>query len=47
VRILRRAPEPGRVAVVSSDRRLQNSVRAAGGVGIGAGEFLRSLDHAG
>lgn len=39
---LRRHPEPGDVLVVSSDKRLRAAVKAAGGRGIGAGEFVRA-----
>lgn len=44
---VREAGEPGRVLVVSSDRRLVAAVKAAGGRSIGAGEFRRGwLDGA-
>ena len=35
--------DPAAITAVSSDRRLRNSVKAAGAVGIGAGELLRRL----
>lgn len=38
---VRADPEPGGLLVVSSDRRLQNSVKAAGGRFTGAGAFAR------
>jgi predicted RNA-binding protein with PIN domain len=37
----RAAERPGDLLVVSSDRRLQAAVKAAGAVGIGSGEFAR------
>lgn len=41
---LRADPEPGSIVVVSSDRRLRNSVKAAGANSIAAGELLRRLE---
>lgn len=38
---VREHPRPEAVLVVSSDRRLQASVKAAGGARVGAGEFAR------
>ncbi len=43
VRMIRADGDPASLTAVSSDRRLRNSVRAAGAAGIGAGELLRRL----
>jgi len=43
VRMIRADPEPGSIVAASSDRRLRNSIKAAGAQGIGAGELLRRL----
>ena len=43
VRILRADPEPASITAFSSDRRLRNSVKAAGANGAGAGELLERL----
>ena len=43
VRMIRADPDPGSIVAASSDRRLRNSIRAAGALGIGAGELLRRL----
>ncbi|MEZ5060567.1 MAG: NYN domain-containing protein [Solirubrobacterales bacterium] len=43
-RMIRADPDPGAITAVSSDRRLRNSVKAAGAAGIGAGELLRRLE---
>ena len=40
VRLIRAADDPASITAVSSDRRLRNSIKAAGAVGIGAGELL-------
>jgi predicted RNA-binding protein with PIN domain len=42
--ILRADGEPATVVVVSSDRRLRNSVKAAGASSVGAGDLLRRLE---
>lgn len=44
VRMIRDDPEPARLTAVSSDRRLRNSVKAAGATGLGAGELLSRLE---
>ncbi|MCB0876477.1 MAG: NYN domain-containing protein [Solirubrobacterales bacterium] len=41
---LREDPDPGSVVVATSDRRLRNSVKAAGAGSISAGELLRRLE---
>ncbi len=41
---LRSDPDPGSVVVVTSDRRLRNSVKAAGASSVPAGELLRRLE---
>jgi predicted RNA-binding protein with PIN domain len=41
---LRADDDPGAIVVVTSDRRLRNSVKAAGAASIGAGELLRRLE---
>lgn len=46
VRMIRADEDPGAITAVSSDRRLRNSIKAAGAVGIGAGELLRRLGAA-
>jgi len=43
VRMIRAAADPGSITAVSSDRRLRNSVKAAGAAGIGASQLLRRL----
>jgi predicted RNA-binding protein with PIN domain len=43
VRMIRAAPEPGAIVAASSDRRLRNSVKAAGAAGIGASDLLGRL----
>jgi len=43
VRLIRADDEPASITAASSDRRLRNSVKAAGASGIGAGELLRRL----
>ena len=43
VRMIRADEEPGAITAVSSDRRLRNSVKAAGAAGVGAGELLARL----
>lgn len=43
VRMIRADDDPASITAVSSDRRLRNSVKAAGAAGIGAGELLRRL----
>lgn len=43
VRIIRADDHPASITAVSSDRRLRNSVKAAGAAGIGAGDLLRRL----
>ena len=45
VRMIRADARPERVTAVSSDRRLRNSVKAAGATGIGSGELLRRLEQ--
>jgi predicted RNA-binding protein with PIN domain len=45
VRMIRADGSPQRITAVSSDRRLRNSVKAAGAAGIGSGEFLRRLER--
>jgi predicted RNA-binding protein with PIN domain len=45
VRMIRADERPERITAASSDRRLRNSVKAAGAAGIGAGEFLRRLER--
>ena len=45
VRMIRADDRPGRITAASSDRRLRNSVKAAGAGGIGAGELLRRLER--
>jgi predicted RNA-binding protein with PIN domain len=42
--ILRAEAEPAAIVVVTSDRRLRNSVKAAGASSIAAGELLRRLE---
>ncbi len=44
LRILRADPDPGSIVVATSDRRLRNSVKAAGGVSVAAGDLLRRLE---
>lgn len=39
---VRADPDPGRIVVATSDRRLRNMVKAAGASSIGAGELLRT-----
>lgn len=41
---LRADGDPGAIVVATSDRRLRNSVKAAGAASIGAGELLRRLE---
>jgi predicted RNA-binding protein with PIN domain len=41
---LRSDPDPGSIVVVTSDRRLRNSVKAAGASSIPAGDLLRRLE---
>jgi len=41
---LRADADPGSIVVVTGDRRLRNSVKAAGAGSIGAGELLRRLE---
>jgi len=41
---LRADDDPGSIVVVTGDRRLRNSVKAAGATSVGAGELLRRLD---
>ena len=43
---VRSHPDPGATLVVSSDRRLRNAVKAAGGSSIGAGEFASEIERA-
>jgi predicted RNA-binding protein with PIN domain len=38
----RAAADPGEILVVSSDRRLRASIKAAGAASVGAGEFTRA-----
>lgn len=45
VRMIRADPDPAAITAVSSDRRLRNSIKAAGAIGIGAGEFLGMLER--
>jgi predicted RNA-binding protein with PIN domain len=45
VRMIRADEHPGRITAASSDRRLRNSIKAAGATGIGAGELLRMLER--
>ena len=45
VRMIRADEQPERIVAASSDRRLRNSVKAAGARGIGAGEVLRMLER--
>ncbi len=45
VRMIRADDDPERITAASSDRRLRNSVKAAGAAGIGAGELLRRLER--
>lgn len=45
VRMIRADERPERITAASSDRRLRNSVKAAGASGIGAGELLRRLER--
>lgn len=45
VRIIRADERPERITAASSDRRLRNSVKAAGAAGIGSGELLRRLER--
>ena len=44
VAALRADADPGAVVVVTSDRRLRNSVKAAGASSVGAGDLLRRLE---
>jgi predicted RNA-binding protein with PIN domain len=44
LRILRADPDPASITVVTSDRRLRNSVKAAGAAGVASGELLRRLE---
>ena len=44
VRMIRADENPERITAASSDRRLRNSIKAAGATGIGAGELLRRLE---
>jgi predicted RNA-binding protein with PIN domain len=44
VAILHADAEPATIVVVTSDRRLRNSVKAAGARSVGAGELLRRLE---
>ena len=44
VAALRADSDPGSVVVVTSDRRLRNSVKAAGAPSVGAGDLLRRLE---
>lgn len=44
VRLIRADDDPAAITVVSSDRRLRNSVKAAGAIGIGAGELLDRMN---
>lgn len=41
---LRADDDPGSIVVVTGDRRLRNSVKAAGATSVGAGELLRRLE---
>ena len=43
VRLIRADDDPASITAASSDRRLRNSVKAAGAAGIGAGELLCRL----
>jgi predicted RNA-binding protein with PIN domain len=45
VRMIRADERPERITAASSDRRLRNSIKAAGAAGIGAGELLRRLER--
>jgi predicted RNA-binding protein with PIN domain len=45
VRMIRADAHPERITAASSDRRLRNSIKAAGATGIGAGELLRRLER--
>lgn len=45
VRMIRAEARPEWITAASSDRRLRNSVKAAGASGIGAGELLRRLER--
>lgn len=45
VRMIRADDRPERITAASSDKRLRNSVKAAGAGGIGAGELLRRLER--
>ncbi len=42
--VLRADPDPAGIVVVTSDRRLRNSVKAAGASSIGSSELLRRLE---
>ena len=44
VRMIRADESPSTITAVSSDRRLRNSIKAAGAAGIGAGELLRRVE---
>ena len=44
VRMIRDDHDPDRIIAASSDRRLRNSIKAAGAASIGAGELLRRLE---
>jgi predicted RNA-binding protein with PIN domain len=45
VRMIRADEHPERITAASSDRRLRNSIKAAGAAGISAGELLRMLER--
>lgn len=42
-RLIRADQSPATITAVSSDRRLRNSIKAAGATGVGSGELLRRL----
>ncbi|MBA2521943.1 MAG: NYN domain-containing protein [Solirubrobacterales bacterium] len=44
VRIIRADADPSRISAVTSDRRLRNSIKAAGARGLSAGDLLRRLE---
>ncbi len=43
VRMIRADEDAASITAVSSDRRLRNSIKAAGAVGVGAGELLARM----
>ena len=45
LRLIRADDDPASICAVSSDRRLRNSVKAAGALGISSGELLRRLEE--